>query len=68
MTKEFKALQDMGVFELVKRNDLPKGSRVVKTKWVYKIKQNADGSISKYKSRLPAKNRFEEFAGLRNSQ
>ena len=38
MTKEFKALQDMGVFELVKRSDLPKRSRVVKTKWVYKIK------------------------------
>ena len=54
MKKEFKALQDMGVFELVKRRDIPKKSRVVKTKWVYKIKQNADGSISKYKSRLVA--------------
>lgn len=41
MAKEFKALQDMGVFELVKRTDLPKKSRVVKTKWIYKIKQNS---------------------------
>ena len=39
MEKEFRALQDMGVFELVKRTDLPKKSRVVKTKWIYKIKQ-----------------------------
>ena len=54
MVKEFKALQDMGVFELVKRTDLPKGSKVVKTKWVYKLKQNEDGTISKYKSRLVA--------------
>ena len=54
MKKEFKALQEMGVFELVKRKDLPKNTRIVKTKWVYKIKQNADGSISKYKSRLVA--------------
>ena len=54
MVKEFKALQEMGVFELVKRTDLPKRARVVKTKWVYKIKQNDDGSISKYKSRLVA--------------
>ena len=30
--KEFKALQKMGVFELVKRTDLPKRARVVKTK------------------------------------
>ena len=44
----------MGVFELVKRQDLPKGTKVVKTKWIYKIKQNDDGSISKYKSRLVA--------------
>jgi len=34
MVKEFKALQEMGVFELVKRTDLPKRARVVKTKWV----------------------------------
>ena len=54
MVKEFKALQDMGVFELVKRAELPKGSKVVKTKWVYKLKQNEDGTISKYKSRLVA--------------
>ena len=54
MEKEFRALQDMGVFELVKRTDLPKKSRVVKTKWISKIKQNSDGTISKYKSRLVA--------------
>ena len=54
MEKEFRALQDMGVFELVKRTDLPKKSRVVKTKWIYKIKQNSDGAVSKYKSRLVA--------------
>ena len=54
MIKEFKALQDMNVFELVRRSDVPPKARIVKTKWVYKIKQNDDGSISKYKSRLVA--------------
>ena len=58
MKEEFNALQEMGVFELVKRKDLPKKARVVKTKWVYKIKQNADGSISKYKSRLVAQDSY----------
>ena len=54
MEKEFKALHDMGVVELVKRNDLPLKAKIVKTKWIYKIKQNEDGSISKFKSRLVA--------------
>ena len=45
MIKEFKSLQDMGVFELIKRSDLPRNSKVVKTKWVYKIKQNSDGAL-----------------------
>ena len=43
----------MGVVELV-RNDLPRKAKIVKTKWIYKIKQNEDGSISKFKSRLVA--------------
>ena len=34
MDKEFKALNDMGVFELVKRKDLPRKAKVVKTKWI----------------------------------
>ena len=50
MLEEFKALQEMGVFELVKRDDLPKRTKILRTKWMYKIKQNEDGSISKYKS------------------
>ena len=32
MEKEFKALHDMGVVELVKRNDLPRKAKIVKTK------------------------------------
>ena len=47
MEKYFKALQDIGVFEIVKVTDLPKKSKVVKTKWIYKIKQDSDGTISK---------------------
>ena len=44
----------MGVFELIKRSNLPRHSKIVKTKWICKIKQNSDGTISKYKSRLVA--------------
>lgn len=35
--------------------DLPKGFKAIGLKWVFKIKRNAYGSISKYKARLIAK-------------
>lgn len=35
--------------------DIPKGFKPIGLKWVFKIKRNADGSISKYKARLVAK-------------
>ncbi|KAG2766082.1 hypothetical protein PC112_g25604 [Phytophthora cactorum] len=41
-----------GVFRAAK---LPNGQRAIGTKWVFKIKRKADGSIEKYKARLVAK-------------
>jgi hypothetical protein len=35
--------------------DLPKDKKAIGCKWVYKIKHNANGSMSKYKTRLFAK-------------
>jgi histone deacetylase 1/2 len=34
---------------------LPKDKKVIGCKWVYKVKHNADWSVSKYKARLVAK-------------
>ncbi len=34
---------------------LPKDKKSIGCKWVYKVKHNVDGSVSKYKARLVAK-------------
>ena len=48
MAKEFKALRDIGVFELVKRQDLPKGTKVVKTKWIIRFgNRDQNGGVRK---------------------
>ena len=34
---------------------MPHGKKAIECKWVYKIKHNVDGSISRYKERIVAK-------------
>ena len=51
MKTEMISLQENKVWDLVK---LPAGSKTVGSKWVYKIKTGADGSIQRYKARLVA--------------
>ncbi|GMF55760.1 unnamed protein product [Phytophthora fragariaefolia] len=47
-----------GVFRAAK---LPNNQRAVGTKWVFKIKRNADGSIEKYKARHVAKGFVQKY-------
>ncbi|KAG2967995.1 hypothetical protein PC118_g18282 [Phytophthora cactorum] len=49
-----------GVFRAAK---LPNGQHAIGTKWVFKIKRKADGSIEKYKARLVAKG-FKQKYGI----
>jgi len=52
MDEEMVALDANATWELVA---LPEDKKAIGCKWVYKIKDNADGSMSKYKTRLVAK-------------
>eukprot|EP00253_Pinus_taeda_P025730 PITA_25730 len=51
MTEEYESIMKNDVWDIVPR---PKGRSVVTSKWLYKIKNWADGRIKKYKSRFVA--------------
>ena len=58
MEKEMKSLKENDVWELV---ELPEGRKGVGSKWVYKLKTCADGSIEHYKARLVAQGFSQKF-------
>jgi hypothetical protein len=52
MDEEMAALDANATRELV---TLPKDKKIIGCKWVYKVKHNVDGFMSRYKARLVAK-------------
>ena len=52
MTKEYESIMKNDVWEVVPR---PQDKTFVTSKWLYKIKHAADGSIEKYKARFVAR-------------
>ena len=48
---EIQALVENGTFELVQ---LPPGRKAIGSRWVFKVKKNADGSIERHKGRVVA--------------
>jgi len=60
MNDELKALTDNGTWSIV---DLPPHVKPISSKWVYRVKHKADGSIKRYKARLVAKG-YNQIEGL----
>jgi len=58
MVEEIKAIRANGTYVLV---PLPHGRNPIQTRWVYKIKFLADGSIDRYKARWVAKGFTQRF-------
>ncbi|CAI7819068.1 unnamed protein product [Closterium sp. NIES-54] len=52
MEIELKSIKENDTWELV---ELPEGRKAIMSKWLFKIKSDADGKIERYKSRLVAK-------------
>jgi hypothetical protein len=52
MVEEYASIMKNNVWEVVPR---PKGKSVVGSRWIYKMKHAADGSIEKFKSKFVAK-------------
>ena len=47
MEKELKGLQDLNVYRLVPKSDVPEGQNVIGSKWVFKLKAD-----SKFKAKI----------------
>jgi len=60
MTKEYQYIIKNDVWEIVPR---PKSKDVVSSKWLFKIKHVADGSIEKYKARFVTRG-FSQKEGI----
>ena len=60
MAEEYSSIMRNDVWEIVPR---PEGKTVVGSRWVYKIKQGADGSVEKCKARFVAKG-FSQVEGI----
>ncbi|CAI7774796.1 unnamed protein product [Closterium sp. NIES-54] len=52
MESELNSIEENDTWELV---ELPEGRKTITSKWLFKIKSDADGKIERYKSRLVAK-------------
>ena len=52
MNTEHTDLMKHDTWEVLPRSSVPAGRKVAKSKWVYKVKLNRDGSIERFKSRF----------------
>ena len=60
MNEEYESILKNDVWDIVPR---PEGKSIVTSKWIYKIKHAADGSVEKYKARFVARG-FSQKEGI----
>ena len=60
MNEEIKSMKDNDVWDLV---PLPKGTKPIGCKWIFKTKRDSKGNVERYKARLVAKG-FTQKEGI----
>lgn len=55
---ELASLEENNVWTLT---DLPPGKKLIQNKWVFKLKRDSDGNVTKYKARLVAKGFIQKY-------
>jgi hypothetical protein len=63
MKSEFDGCVAQDTWTLVKRSSLPSGTNIIPVKWVYKIKTDKNGVVTKYKARITPKG-FKQKHGV----
>ena len=63
MIAEHQSIVDAGTWKVYDRKDLPSGWKAINSRWVFKVKLNADGLIEYYKARLVIKG-YLQLAGI----
>jgi hypothetical protein len=58
MDEEVKSIKECKVWDLV---DLPKDRKAIGCKWVFKVKKDENGNVSRYKARLVAKGFSQKY-------
>lgn len=58
---EREQLRTYGVYSVINKQDIPENTKIVDTKWVYKIKRGIDGGIAKYKARKVGRGFNQEY-------
>jgi hypothetical protein len=54
MLIELESLRDLGVYDEISIKELPKGRRLINSKWVYDYKIDPEGFLDRFKARLVA--------------
>jgi hypothetical protein len=63
MQSEYDGCVAMNTWVLVKRSELPIGANIIPVRWVYRIKTDENGVITKYKARMTPKG-FKQVKGI----
>lgn len=58
MHDELASLEENNVWTLT---DLPPGKKLIQNKWVFKIKRDSDGNVTRFKTRLVAKGFTQKY-------